>query len=171
MASLSRTGKTLGAVAALGLFLLVAATAQADPTLIYKWVDKNGVVSYSQKAPSEKGAHDVTSFTIQSLPVAQQRAASRMLAHLEEKADADYAAREQRLQQADQRINAALQRLQKAEHRLNEGATPTGDDRVGNVGGHARLRDSYFNRVARLQDDVDQAQQALNDAYTLRDQP
>jgi len=169
MAQRWMTGGRLGSATILGLCLCGAPLAQAD-SLIYKWVDKDGVVSYSQSPPTEAGARNVTSFTVESLPIAQQRAAARMLANLEKMADADYAARENRLKQADRKIDAALQRLQIAEKRLSEGSTPTGDDRVGNVGGHARLRDSYFNRVAQLQDEVDQAQQALNDAYTLRDQ-
>ena len=169
MAQLWIAGRRFGGVMVAGLCLCAASIAQAD-SLIYKWVDKDGVVSYSQNPPTEPGARNVTNFTVESLPAAQQRAANRMLANLEKMADAEYAAREKRLKQADQKIEAALQRLQKAERRLSEGSTPTGADRVGNVGGHARLRDSYFNRLAQLQEEVDRAQQALNDAYTLRDQ-
>jgi hypothetical protein len=168
MAQLSKAGKRLGGVA-LGLCLFATSLAQAD-SLIYKWTDKNGVVSYSQNPPTEQGARDVTSFKVESLPAAQQRTAKRMLANLEKTTDAEFAAREKRLKQADQKIDAALQRLQKAEHNLTEGSLPTGDDRIGIGAGHARLRDSYFIRVENLQDEVDKAQQALTDAYTARDQ-
>ena len=137
---------------------------------IYKWIDKDGVVSYSQTKPEDKGAHDVTPLKIETLPPGQQRAADRMLTHLEQTTDAEYTARKKRLKEADDRIDAALQRLRRAEHRLSEGSIPTGNDRVGNVGGHARLRDSYFARVSQLQAQVDQAKQALNDAYAARDQ-
>jgi len=156
-------------VVALGICIAAASSAYAAGSLIFKWVDKDGVVSYSQAAPTEQGAHDVTSFTVESLPVAQQRVAARMLANLEKVANAENAAREKRIKQADQKVEAALERLQKAERQLSDGSIPTGADRVGNVGGHARLRESYFNRVTRLQDDVDKAQQALSDAYALRD--
>jgi hypothetical protein len=158
-----------GTMVALGIWVFASAPAHAAGSLIFKWVDKDGVVSYSQTAPTEQGAHDVTSFTVESLPIAQQRVAARMLANLEKAANAETAAREKRIKLADQKIETALERLQKAEHQLSEGSTATGADRVGSVGGHARLRESYFNRVTRLQDDVDKAQQALSDAYATRD--
>jgi hypothetical protein len=157
------------ATVTIGVCVFAMTPAQAVGTLIFKWVDKDGVVSYSQAAPTEAGAHDVTSFTVESLPIAQQRVAARMLANLEKVANAENAAREKRIKQADQKVETALERLQKAERQLSDGSTPTGADRVGNVGGHARLRESYFNRVTRLQDDVDKAQQTVNDAYALRD--
>lgn len=152
----------------LGASLSLISPAHADST-IYKWVDKDGVVSYSQNPPTDKNASNVTSFTVESLPPSQQKAANRMLANMDKQADAEFMARKKRLKEADQKIGVALQRLQDAERRLSAGSTPTGSDRVGNVGGHARLRDSYFTRVENLQDQVDQAQQTLNDAYATRD--
>jgi hypothetical protein len=172
MADQSKRSGRLCCTIAVWLWLsATAAAAHADTLSVYKWIDKDGVVSYSQTMPTEQGAHNVTTIRIDSLPLEQQRAASRMLAHLEKLSDAETDAREQRLAIADQRIDAALGRLQQAEHRLSEGSTPTGDDRIGTVGGHARLRDSYFERVSQLQADVGQAQQALSDAYAARDRP
>ena len=160
--------RTLPITLTLAAGLCLALPAHADTT-IYKWVDKNGVVSYSQEPPADKSI-SATSFTVESLPPSQQKAANRMLANLDKTLDAEFEARQKRLRQADQKIDAALRRLQEAEHRLNAGSTPTGDDRVGNIGGHhARLRDSYFSRVQQLQEEVDAAQQALNDAYAMRD--
>jgi hypothetical protein len=170
MAHRSKRGGRQVGMLAVWFWLWATPLAHAD-TLIYKWIDKNGVVSYSQAKPTEPGAHDVTTIKIDSLPVGRQRAAARVLANLEKLSDAETAARGKRLASADGRIEAALQRLQKAERNLSEGSTPTGDDRVGNAGGHARLRDSYFERVLQMQADVDQAQQDLNDAYAARNQP
>ncbi|MFI4941422.1 MAG: DUF4124 domain-containing protein [Burkholderiales bacterium] len=150
--------------------LCVAPFAHAD-SLIYKGIDKDGVVSYSQAMPTEPGAHDVTTITIDSLPADRQRAAARTLANLEKLSNVETAARGKRLASADRRIEAALQRLQQAERNLSEGSAPTGNDRVGNARGHARLRDSYFERVLQLQADVDQAQQDLNNAYAARNRP
>jgi hypothetical protein len=169
MANHIKLGNCLGTALFAAVFLFGAA-ARAD-TLIYKWVDKNGIVSYSQSRPAEAGAHDITEIKIESLPIERQRAATRMLAHLEKLSDEETAAREKRLAVADKRIEAALRRLQLAEQNLSEGSAPSGDDRVGNVGGHARLRGSYFERIEHLQAEVDQAQQALRDAYAGRDQP
>lgn len=152
----------------LGIGLVAAPLTQAD-TLIYKWVDQNGVASFSQKAPTEKGAHDVTSFSVESMPVTKQRAAKRMLVQLRNADDEEYAvALQKRLKEADQKIDVALQRLRTAELNLTESAIPTGYDRVGMVNHLARLRVSYFDRVSRLQDEVDLAQQELNDAYRER---
>lgn len=169
MADQSKSGGRLYCAAAVWFWLCQAPFAHAD-TLIYKWIDKDGVVSYSQSMPTEQGAHNVTTMKIDTLPVDQQRAATRMLAQLEKLSNIETAAREKRLATADQRIDSALARLQQAEHKLSEGSTPTGYDRVGNVGGHARLRDTYFERISQLQADVDQAQQTLNNAYAARDQ-
>lgn len=155
---------------ALTTFFLCSGIAQADDVVIYKWVDKNGVVSYSQNKPPESQAHDITTISVPTLPPEQQRAASRTLMQLEKSADADYAARKARRKAADARVDAALKHLQEAEKRLSAGSDVAGGDRVGMVNGHSRLRDSYFNRVAQLEADVAQARQELNDAYAARDQ-
>jgi hypothetical protein len=166
--SISRSWKK-GVIPAL-LFALLTPVSHATETVIYKWVDKNGVVSYSQAEPSGQYDRDITTIKVETLPLSQQRAASRMLANLEKSTDAEYLARQKRLKAADATIDAALQRLQRAERRLGDGSIATGYDRIGNVGGHARLRDSYFNRVEKLQADVEQAKQALDNAYAARDQ-
>lgn len=163
---------TINKVLISGIYLLtislLSTTAHAD-TLIYKWVDKNGVVSFSQDPPEEQGAHDITRFRLESLPVVQQRTAKRLLTLNENSNNAEFAARRERLKQADQRIDTAMQQLRKAEQELTEGAEPTGYDRVGNANGGARLRESYFNRVTDLQEKVDIARQELNAAYAERD--
>jgi hypothetical protein len=173
MAHQRKSGSPLFSAAA--LFCLSTTAFAQNQTSIYKWIDKDGVVSYSQTKPTDSGAHDVTTIKIEALPAERQRAANRVLANLEKLSDAETAARESRLAAADKRIDAALQRLQQAERNLSAGSTPTGDDRIGNGGSagnhHARLRDSYFDRVAQLQSQVDQAHQALDAAYAARDQP
>lgn len=161
----------MGQLMKIGSFIamtIAASLSHADTTM-YKWIDKNGVVSFSQDKPKGQQARDVTKITLQTMPVTQKRAANRMLLNLD-KANADFAAQRQRMKQADQDVEAALKQLQDAEHRLSAESIPTGYDRVGNIHGHARLRDSYFERVSDLQDEVDKARQVLNDAYAARDQ-
>jgi hypothetical protein len=51
---------------------------------------------------------------------------------------------------------------------LKNGSIPTAFDRIGNKGGGTRLRESYFLRVARLQESVDKAKHALDKAYRER---
>jgi len=154
---------------AMVICLFAAPLSHADTTM-YKWVDKNGVVSFSEYEPSEKQAREVTTVTVQTMPVTQQRAANRMLVNLNNADNPSFAAQQQRMTQADQAVEVALKQLQEAERKLTTGATPSGSDRVGNVNGRARLRESYFERVSDLQSEVDKARQVLNDAYAGRDQ-
>ena len=170
MANQSKSGGRLYSIVAVSIWLCAVPFVYAD-TLLYKWIDKDGVVSYSQFLPTEGGAHNVTTIKIETLPGDQQRTANRVLAQLEKLSDMETAAREKRLAAADQRIDKAIAGLRQAEHKLSDGSIPTGDDRVGNVGGHARLRDTNFERVSQLQGDVNQAQQILSNAYAARDQP
>lgn len=163
-----KTSRHFCCVLITGLCLSTVSLTYAD-TLIYKWVDKNGVVSFSQNEPSQQQAREVTTITVQSMPESEQRAANRMLLNLE-KENARFAEQQKRLKQADQDIEAALNQLKKAERKLTTGSIPTGDDRVGNINHRARLRESYFERVTQLQGEVDSARQQLNDAYTARDQ-
>jgi len=156
--------------ALLGLYL--SATASADTTM-YKWVDKDGVVSYSQTPPTAAGAHNITNITIETLPAEQRRTASRVLSNLNTNDDAKSDAYQIKLKAADQKVDAAITKLSIAEHQLTEGSVPTGDDRVGNGGAagnhYARLRESYFSRVSQLQANVEQARKDLQDAYSTRD--
>jgi hypothetical protein len=168
MLPLSRFINLTASTSALVAVFCIAPPANADTT-IYKWVDKNGVVSYSQEPPPGKDAQNVTSFTVESLPPAQQKAANRMLLDLQKSEDTEFAERQKRLKQADHKVDLALRRLQEAERHLSDGSEATGNDRIGIGNGHTRLRESYFNRVQNLQNQVDAAQQSLNDAYAERD--
>lgn len=160
--------RTIAGALALTGSLGIAASARADST-IYKWVDKNGVVSYSQEPPADKDAKNVSSFTVESLPPTQQKAANRMLSNLQKSTEAEFAERQRKLKEADHKVDVALRRLDNAERRLSDGSAPTGNDRIGIGNGHTRLRNSYFDRVQSLQSQVDAAQQSLNDAYAERD--
>jgi len=149
---------------------LNAAAARADDAVVYKWVDKNGVVTYSQSKPPDSEGQTVTTISVPTLPPEQQRAANRALLELDKREDASYQARKRRQMAADARIDTALKRLQQAEQRLAASSQIQAGDRVGNVDGYTRLRGSYFDRVAKLQAAVDQAKKDLDDAYAARDQ-
>ncbi|MBV8635259.1 MAG: DUF4124 domain-containing protein [Burkholderiaceae bacterium] len=150
--------------------VLAAGSACAQDTVIYKTVDKNGAVSYSQDKPAEDAGQTVTTISVPTLPPEQQRAANRALLAMDKREDADYQAHREKQKAADARIDAALKRLQQAEQRLAQGSQVRGGDRVGNVNGYTRLRDSYFNRVSQLEADVARAKQDLDAAYSARDQ-
>jgi len=108
MANQSKSSLRL-CIVALGFWLCAVPFVHAD-TLLYKWIDKDGVVSYSQYMPTEGGAHNVNIIKIETLPVAQQRAANRVLAQLEKLSDMESAIREKRLAAADQRIDVGVPR-------------------------------------------------------------
>jgi hypothetical protein len=149
--------------------LLGAPLAEAQTrTQIYKWTGADGVTSYSQAPPPSGSGRNVQTITVESLPAEQQQAARRMLAHLESNANDQAAAIRNRFTQADQNVGKALEALQRAESALSTGSQPTGSDFIGNRGGGTRLRESYFQRVAQLEADVQTARAALDAAYSAR---
>lgn len=163
----NRTGRLGYVLAITGLLFMSLAHAQTQ-TKIYKWTGTDGVTSYSQTPPEEGRSRDMQVITVETLPLEQQQAARRMLAHMQGKADAQAAAIRKRYAQADQNVERALQNLQRAESELRHGSQTVGSDFIGNVGGGVRLRESYFDRVARLEAKVKDARQALDDAYAER---
>ncbi|MSQ18362.1 MAG: DUF4124 domain-containing protein [Betaproteobacteria bacterium] len=60
-------------------------------------------------------------------------------------------------------LEAAEEALRKAELARREGAEPTDVDRIGSVGGGARLRDSYWERQSKLEEEVTKAKQTLDE--------
>ncbi|MGA9664887.1 MAG: DUF4124 domain-containing protein [Gallionella sp.] len=155
-------------VSAAFILLIAAHPAHAD-TSVYKYTGPDGVTVYSQTLPESYIPGKVQTVKIETLPVEQQRAAIRMLDAMENKVDAQLRERHSKLQGADQRIDVAIKNLQQAETALQNGSVPTGDDRIGKVGGGSRFRESYFQRVSQLQAAVAQARIALDQAYSLRD--
>jgi len=152
---------------AIFILLITMYAAHAD-TSVYKYTGPDGVTVYTQTLPENHSPGAVTTITIQTLPVEQQRAAIRMLDAMEKKADAGIQQPHSKLSDADRQINVAIKNLQHAESKLQSGSVPTGADRIGKVGGGTRLRESYFLRVAKLQGAVDQAKLALEQAYRKR---
>jgi hypothetical protein len=155
-----------GASAAL-LWLVAMHAAQAD-TIVYKYTGPNGVTVYTQVLPENHPPGEVTTITIKTLPVEQQRAALRMLDAMQRETAAGIEKQRSKLDEADQKVNDAINKLQHAEAELQSGSKPTGADRIGKVGGGTRLRESYFQRVEKLQRAVDKAKHELEQAYRER---
>jgi hypothetical protein len=148
--------------------MLAAGLAGAQDAVIYKSVDKNGNVTYSQEKPADAGGQAVTGISVPTLSPEQQRAANRTLLEMEKREDAQYEAKKKKQKAGDARVDAALRRLQQAEQRLAQGSQVRAGDRVANVNGYSRLRGSYFDRVARLEAAVTQAKKDLDAAYAAR---
>lgn len=147
---------------------VVFSQAAVAETRFYKWTGSDGVTSYSQAPPPAGQGRDVQSLTVDTLPIEQQQAARRALAHMARKADAQAAVIRNRLAQADRNVSTALANLQRAESALRAGSMPLGTDRIGNFGGGTRLRESYFQRVAQLEAKVMAARETLDAAYVAR---
>jgi hypothetical protein len=162
-----RTHRLAYALAVTGLLFTSLAQAQTQ-TQVYKWTDADGVTSYSQTPPAAGNARDVQAITIDTLPVEQQQAARRMVAHMEARANAQATVIQNRFNQADRNVSTALGNLQQAESALSAGSQTTGSDFIHNVGGGSRLRQSYFQRVTQLEANVQDAKAALDAAYTAR---
>ncbi len=160
--------KSAMAVSALLVLSIAASTAQAD-AIIYKYTGRDGVTVYSQTLPESHSPGDVQTVRVESLPPQQQRAAVRMLDTLNKNANDKAASLVTRLDIADRNIAAAIKNLQHAEQNLKKGSELVGGDRVANFDGGSRIREEYFLRVSQLQGAVEQAKQALDQAYVERD--
>ena len=69
---------------------------------------------------------------------------------------------------ADAQVTRAEEELKAAKAALAAGRNEQEGDRVGMVGGRARLSESYFERIKSLEADVAAAQKKLDDAYERR---
>jgi hypothetical protein len=156
------------ATASLAIAAMLAVSIAHGGSLIYKWIDSQGVVSYSQTHPGAASAHDVQTIEIESLPIDQQRAANAMLSDLRRRSELQTAEIQARLKSEDLRISNAIDALERAEAELASGSPPAADDRIGTAGGAARLNEQYFERVALLRANVEQARKSLAEAYAAR---
>ena len=163
-----RSMRFLNVAASVVLLSLVAMHAAHADTIVYKYTGPNGVTVYTQALPENHPPGEVTTITIKTLPVEQQRAALRMLDAMQRETDTSIEKQRSKLDKADQKINDAISKLQHAEAELQSGSVPTGADRIGKVGGGSRLRESYFQRVQKLQRAVDKAKLELEQAYRQR---
>lgn len=150
------------------LLSLVAMHAAHADTIVYRYTGANGVTVYTQVLPENHPPGEVTTITIKTLPVEQQRAALRMLDAMQRENSTGIEKRRSKLADADKKVNDAISKLQHAEAELQSGSEPTGADRIGKVGGGTRLRESYFQRVEKLQHAVDKAKLELEQAYRER---
>jgi hypothetical protein len=167
MAFQIRSTHFLNVAASAALLSLVAMHAAQADTIVYKYTGPNGVTVYTQALPENHPPESVTTITINTLPVEQQRAALRMLDAMQRET-AGIEKQRSKLDEADRKVNDAISKLQHAEAELQSGSKPTGADRIGKVGGGTRLRESYFKRVEKLQRAVDQAKLELEQAYRRR---
>ena len=91
----------LNAGASAVLLSLVAIHAAHADTIVYKYTGPNGVTVYTQALPENRPPEAVTTITIKTLPVEQQRAALRMLDAMQRETDAGIEKRRSKLDEAE----------------------------------------------------------------------
>lgn len=146
-----------------GLLLCAAASAQT----VYKSVDEHGNVTYSKEPPRD--AQAVEPLKIPPGPSETERSsAERRASEMQQAADrveqqrsAGEDARKAQIDAAEKRVELARQRLEKAKE-VGPG------DRTGNVGGGSRLNETYWERVRKAEEDLAEAQSALEKARSGR---
>jgi len=151
------------------MLTLLIAISSAQAEVIYKSVGPDGSVEYSEAPP--RGAVKVEPIDVETL-TPEQRHAARLLRQREKaKGQAvseqvqDY---ERRLAAADREVNDAQRALAEADQALQAGRAPQPGDRRGTAGGLSRLTESYFQRIATLEQGVEEARKRLNRAYDAR---
>lgn len=151
----------LGICITLSLALAMNAYAESK---IYKYVDENGVVSFSSKPPTEAK---------EAVPVDIPEGNIILKGESTDK-DKEFQRKDKELsKKLDQRINeqkerareiaSAKQEVKKRKEELEKGKTPLPGERVGTVYGHSRLRPSYHQRVERLEEQLAAAEKKLKD--------
>lgn len=118
--------------------------------------------------PPDAGARDVKRIDVKTLSPEQVRAARRLLGADTRRADAAANAREQALSAADREIRATTSALSDAETALTSGREPLPGERLGTANGKTRLTQAYFDRLRRLENQVQGARQRLDRAYRRR---
>jgi hypothetical protein len=127
---------------------------------MYRYVTPDGRTVFADTVPA--GARQVETITPADQVTPEQAEAARQQAR--QQLEQDKAAVERIEQRQDQfdaaydELQAAQQDLDTARQRQKDGEEPLPGERVGNVGGTSRLRDSYFIRQAQLKAEVQQAE-------------
>jgi hypothetical protein len=150
---------------ATAMLLVLAAAAAAQTAQIYKSVDKEGNVTYSEEPPPGVEAQPIT---VDTHPTPQRRqeaedVRSRMLQEGQE-VDRRLAQERQRRETLQIELERAQQALADARRELDTGLEPLPGERIGTVSGKSRLREEYFARIEKLKDAVKAAERQVQDA-------
>ena len=140
---------------AASLLLATAATAQT----LYKLIDRNGKVTYSESKPKE---FDGQVIRLDIDPNANTATLPKPTGPIGGPAAGQAATKDlavARMQGAQERLERAKQALQNA----RDNPTESDFERVGKVGGGSRPvpTEQYIARVSRLEDEVRQAEEAI----------
>jgi hypothetical protein len=150
---------SMRALAALGLTLF--ATIVVAQTTLYKYVGPDGKVVYSDKPPPKGVKYDT--MTPDTRPSGFNPRATNTPPTAAE-VDASIQARRDKEVNREARVAEAKATYDAAVSALAAGQEPREGERTQNSNGTSRLNEGYFNRVAELQNKVEEAKSALDAA-------
>lgn len=147
----------------LGAVLSLSLAGPVGAYNIYKSVDAAGEVTYSTHPPSD--AQTVEQVKLQPGPTAEQKAEAQQrqrevanaAKEIQQENEAAAAERAASVQTAQRKVSAAQENLDQA-------SAYHDDDWQGTVSGYRKLKESYFDRVARARIELEQAQTELKTA-------
>lgn len=143
--------------------LLAPVSGLAADTSVYRYVDENGVVSFSATPPpsaAEVQQIDVierNTITHEPPTEAQRKAKKRY-----QEVTSRLREREEAQREKAAMIAAAQRELEERKKALEQGAEPLPGERAGTVTGGSRLLPTYFARIKKLEQGVKEAQDALD---------
>jgi hypothetical protein len=145
------------------LLALTAIEALAQPR-VYRSIDAEGNVTYSE-TPTPEGAGVVEEVPLAPPPTEAQRRDARQRAQgVEQELQRGRQRREAAREEQSTAVAAAQEELEEARNDLNAARVKTVDDWQTLATGGRVLKQSYLDRVARAQDRVKAAEEALRRA-------
>lgn len=142
----------------------------AQEQLIYRSVDKNGRVTFSDSPPAQ--ARLVETISVPTGPISSgvPEARQEQLDAARQQLLGDANARATGLIDATEQIRAAYAKLQAAQAAQVAGKEPLPGERIGTASGFSRFREEYWDRQRKLQTAVDDAQAEVEAAIQRRNQ-
>jgi hypothetical protein len=143
--------------------LLVSAFGSTLASEIYRHVDKDGRVTYSDIPPAKAGVPATIQVPqhpgVSEEDLARERAARD--ARLRE-IGAELGTRREEQATRHEQIAAARQDVERHRAALEQGRAPQPGERLGTAAGGSRLSPSYFERIAKLEGALAEAEAKLN---------
>jgi hypothetical protein len=148
----------------IGAMALLCGAAPTDSQILYKYTGGDGKIVYSDSPPPKGVAFEkILVDTSKTGVTPLQRDNAGKSSEIE---DFEARARERRVKEAehDQLMAGLQQNYDAAVAALEAANTPQEGERTQNVNGTSRLNENYFNRIAELQKNVDDARAKLDAA-------
>lgn len=151
----------------LAILALIAVSGAATAQALYKYTDKDGKVTYSDKVPKSGEKAELvktdSNVNVMSAPANKVGGVTQRL----EDVNARSRAREARSDQLNDEVNAAKAKLEQAKKALEDGREPSPEERqivVRKNGNSVLRRPEYYERIAVLEAAVKQAEENLGKA-------